>query len=368
MIFVFIPKVFATNYMSLDKTSVQVGDTFALTVQFENATAWNISAYAQNAQLLKNCVIYENGSSSEEAENKTFSVNCKALAEGSTSIVLEGEITFGSDTENPVTVNESIDLTINPQPVPKGLASLTVTGGTLSPTFDSINTGYTITLNSVDTSSFSLNATANTSSDDVKVEREAGGSYETVTPSNIAFVTAGNNDVMLIRISVGSGERLVVYEITVDRPKAPSVGDPELATLTINGLDIPLTSGKYEYDLYVDENVTSYALNATLKDPVNYKFDDYLVPPFEISSKEIPIKIVPKDETTGLKSQNYVIRIKTTVIDPETQPKTTTKSSGYIPSGNPQTGGASVYIVGFMLVASFAISIYLYKKNMSGYN
>ena len=380
MIFIFVPKVFATDYMAVSNTSVKVGETFEVTVNFSGFKAWNIDVSTTDTDKVGSCVIDEEGMADAISDTQTFMVTCTALAAGTANLTLSGSLTTDSDEDHPqgiqTNLNESISINIT-EPVidgPKGLANLQVTGGTLSPTFDSDNIqnpNYTITLNSSETSSFSIEATKKNNDDELTIQRENGSDYQQIAFGNIDFVTAGGNDTMLIRITVGKGERLVRYEITVVKPKPADIGLPELETLTINGQNIPLTSGEYEYDVILNDDVENYRINATLKDATNYKFDDYLVPPFESSSKEFQLKIVPKDLAAGLKSGEYVIRIKTNTIEPVTvtkEPTTKKQSGGYSDSDNPKTGSTSVYIVGFMLVASLMISMYLYKKNINGYN
>ena len=177
---------------------------------------------------------------------------------------------------------------------------------------------------------------------------------------------------MLIEISVGEGERLVKYEIQVVKPTPPQIGPPVLSMLAIDGHDINLVDGQYEYEITLDDK-DSYFITATIKDTTNYRFDEFLVPPVDTSSKDIEIGIKPKDPSAGLESRSYHIIIKTNVIEPVTQ--STTKTTTKKPSGggngnveNPQTGSTSVFIVGFILISSLVISMYLYKKNINGYN
>ena len=245
-----------------------------------------------------------------------------------------------------------------------------LSSNTLSPSFDSNQTnGYVLNLNTATTTNFSINAVAKTSSDTRSAMRENGSDYEPIELNNISFVTAGNNSTMLIIITVGEGERAIQYEIQVVKPTY--IGLPELSRLAIDGEQITLVSGVYTYEITLEEK-DSYYVTATIKDTNNYMFNEFLVPPVEISSKEFELDIVPKDATAGLRSAMYHITIKTNEIEPVTNPTTTKKPSSSSSSGNgsienPQTG-TSAYVVGIILVSSLALSMYLYKKNINGYN
>ena len=373
--FLFIPKVFATNYMSVTKETIEVGETLDVKVNADNVIAWNLTITpTTNAN---DCALEKTGTE-PNGTNINFSGTCSINEVGTATFTLSGSLTFKSDDENQdgetVELNETLSVSITAkEEQPKGLASLSVTNGTLSPAFNSdTNTGYVITLDSAETSTFSIAAVAKTETDTIIAKRETGDNYETINLSNINFVTGGNNSTMLIEISVGEGERLVKYEIQVVKPTPPQIGPPVLSMLAIDGHDINLVDGQYEYEITLDDK-DSYFITATIKDTTNYRFDEFLVPPVDTSSKDIEIGIKPKDPSAGLESRSYHIIIKTNVIEPVTQ--STTKTTTKKPSGggngnveNPQTGSTSVFIVGFILISSLVISMYLYKKNINGYN
>ena len=379
--FMFIPRVFATNYMSVSKTNVKVGEEFFISVATDfEISDWNIlvtpTDNASGCRLESDRPIPVDGGVGSMANKK-----CSADAAGTVTLTLSGTITTASTEEHPdgetFELDETLNVTVTEEENPKGLESLTVRGGTLSPTFDSErNTGYVITLSSYEITSFSITATPKTATDTITPRRENGEDYETIDLSYISFVTAGDNSTMLIQILVGEGERQVRYEIQVVRPT--KIAPPELTKLTIDGENIPLIAGEYRYKIPLEDK-ESYFVNATLKDSTNYRFHEYLTPPIETSSKEFEIRIVPKDPTAGLPSNSYYIVIETDTVDPIVSTTTTKKPSGggggSSSSGNnqnnivnPQTGVTPAIIVGIMLVASLVVSFYLYKKNINGYN
>jgi len=377
--FIFIPKVFATNYMTASKTDVKVGETFEIIVNFDKAKSWDI--HVISTENASNCTIDEKDST-EDGENvsRNFHTICTATSEGKVTVALNGIIKLKSEEEDAeeitLPMNEEIEVNVAAVEEPIGLSSLQVTGGLLSPIFDSTNienTGYTITLNSSEATTFKITAVAKTATDTISPKRESGSEYESINLDNITFITSGNNNTMLIEIDVGEGERLVKYRITVVKPHDEEIFPPELLTLTIGSQSIPLVSGLTEYSIELseedlDEN-GAYLINATLKDETNYMFSEFLTPPKVVSGKEFTLSIVPKDPSAGLSSVDYKITVKTSVIDPVITPtETTTKRNNNGQDENPQTGSTSALIVGIILIASLASSLYLYKKNINGYN
>ena len=372
--FAFMPRVFATNYMSVSKDNIKVGETFNVNVNFEEIKSWEIDITSTGP--VGECTINEaDDTSNDNNVPKEFNTVCTSTGVGTITVTLTGNVTKakeeGEEEDTVIELNESLNVTVTAEEEPKGLASLSITNGTLSPSFDSsTNTGYVITLDSPETSSFSIAAVAKTSTDTIVAKRETGDNYETINLNNINFITAGNNSTMLIEISVGEGERLVKYEIQVARPTHPQIEPPVLTRLAVDGENITLVDGVYSYEITLEEK-DSYFITATIKDTTNYMFSEFLTPPVEISSKDFEIEIKPKDPSAGLSSITYHITIKTNAIEPVTNPQepTTKKPSG---GGgnveNPQTGSTSAYIVGIMLVASLVASMYLYKKNINGYN
>ena len=375
--FAFIPKVFATNYMSVSKENVKVGESFDINVNFDSIEAWEINV-TTTGPVGECSILEENATQDNQNVPKEFKTTCNATEAGTITITLSGNVTKAKENEEEndivTTLNETLTVTVTPEEEqPKGLASLSVTNGTLSPSFNSnTNTGYVITLDSTDTTTFSISAVAKTETDTIIAKRENGDNYEIINLSNINFITGGNNSTMLIVISVGEGKRLLKYEIQVVKPIPPQIEPPVLSMLAIDGHDINLISGQYEYEITLDDK-DSYFITATIKDTTNYRFDEFLVPPVDTSSKDIEIGIKPKDPSAGLESRTYHIVIKTNSIEPITQTPTTTtkKPSGGGGNGNienPQTGSTSVIIVAIILISSLIISMHLYKKNINGYN
>lgn len=85
----------ASASISTNKTKVEVGDSFTLSVTMKQSAAWNIHATATGP--VSNCVINQADASSDASDiNKTFSTVCKATKEGTITITLSGDVTSAS--------------------------------------------------------------------------------------------------------------------------------------------------------------------------------------------------------------------------------------------------------------------------------
>ena len=253
----------------------------------------------------------------------------------------------------------------NPTPTPGdnpgvtygGLKSLTSTKGILAPMFRTEQYGYVLTL-AHDVESFDLIAVAN-DSNEVITYTDVDTGQAIVDTSNISFVTE-DKESMSIEIKVGNETE--TYKVIVNREKDSTIGKPELASLTVGGKVVNLISGKYDYEVYLDD-VSSYQVQATLADSVNYEFnDDYLTIPFNgTGENEYAILISPK--VSGAGSNTYRLVVKKTGGTAPSTTKPTTKT----PS-NPVTGGVMASVMIIIMIAAFGVSYYLYKQTLNQNN
>ena len=234
-----------------------------------------------------------------------------------------------------------------------GLKTLSVTNGTLSPALTATNYGYLVTLNSTSTTSFGISATANNSNDTITFVN--GDTNATISnPQNITFVTTGGKSEMLVKINVGDE----TYTLTVTKPTVNSSN--ELSSLTVGEVNVTLASGKHDYEVGL-KNVSSYEVNAVLKDSTKYRISNMTFPTTMNGATEFAIVIEPIDNTSGLSGVTYVIKVKKSASDSSAVATSDNTSS------NPQTGGVAMTMA-LVLIASFSLSIYLYKKNIESYN
>ncbi len=273
---------------------------------------------------------------------------------GNQNVTLNNIQFFDAD-GNSINVN-SISTSINVKAnenTSTGLKTLNVTGGTLSPSLTAGNYGYSVILDSASATSFGLTATANNSSDTITFVNS--DTNETITnPNNIPFVTDEGKSSMSIKITVGS----VAYTINVTKPVSNTASN-ELSTLYVGGVNIPLRNGQYDYEVSLISN-GSYQVNATLKDSTNYKISN-LTLPTSMTGDEFAIVISPKDNSSGLSGVTYTIKVKRGGSNSTNNVVTNNTTD------NPQTGSVAITMA-VVLIISFALSIYLYKKNIEGYN
>lgn len=249
------------------------------------------------------------------------------------------------------------------------LSSLTVTGGTLSPKFSSTTYNYTVQLNDT---KFSLNMTASNSDYQNKiVVTDIDGN--TLDASNIVFKNDGGQGIMVVTIIVNEKTR---YELGVRYVQEEL--DNSLSSLKVGDQLVKLESGKYDYSVNVGKDVNEVKIEAFLKDSNNFKFVDgngltTLQIPSAVNSYALMIE--PKDSSSGGKSVTYLITINRDGLSVPAE-KPSSGSSNSKPSNNnqgnattnPSTGGISMFLMAFVLIASLIGSIYLYKKNLEGYN
>lgn len=271
---------------------------------------------------------------------------------GTQNIKLTSAKYMNGSTSNDVS-SASADITIQNY-VPKGLKSLTVTGGSLyQETFSNINYDYIVMITG---NTFSITAIPiNEGEAIVATEYETGN---TLNLDNITFKPQTGKDTMMIVIKVGSGETETTYELNVQKEQSTTL-DNSLSSLTVGGKTINLVNNQDNYTITLD-NLDSYQIEAILKDPTNFKFDDINNGSGTYSGENvIPIQILPKDSSTGIKVRTYTITVK----------KTGTASSSS-PSGNitnPQTGNIFIFIISLILIASLTVTLTLFKKNIENY-
>ena len=284
--------------------------------------------------------------------------------DGKETIALNDFVYYNAEGGTVATGSSSTDITIQsneaPTPVVKGLKSLEVTGGTLAPIFNSEQTGYTVSLDSATTNTFSIQATPNNSGDSIAYVN--ADNNETLNASNITFVTSTGKEEMAINVVVGSGENAVTYKLSIVKP-VPSYATGELSSLTIGNKNVNLTTKVYDYEVKLS-NVDSYQINATLKDSTNYKIENLPIPTEMSGEREFAIVIVPKDSSSGLPSYTYKISV---VSDDTNSSNNTTNYSESINS-NPQTGNkTTIIVVAIVLISSLILSLSLYKNNIKNF-
>lgn len=234
------------------------------------------------------------------------------------------------------------------------LSNLTVTGGKLQE--QGVNKFVYEVVLDANTTNFGLVATPTNASDTVTYTDLAGNLLDN---NNIKF-ELGENDNMLVNIKVGN----TTYNVAV---KKDVILDNTLATLTVGGKNITLSSGVDEYTVTLDSNIKEYEVKATLTDPEHFKIsdEDGGVGKYQISTTSFIITVEPKDASSGGSKRVYRINVKQSGSGTVTEPQT---PSGEEVTSNPTTSDISIFVITIILLLSFAASIYFYKRNMENYN
>ena len=367
----------ATVAINCNKSSVKAGDTISCTLQgTSEAAITDIDITVSLGEKLSfgsfssgdsgwagdgtdgHITLYRESSVTGTFNIGTITVTVSESAtDGSTSIGMSNVKFFAGKTEIAGTA-ESVPITIaNPSAVAK-LASLSVSSdyGVLSPPFSSDTSSYILILDG-DVTTFAINATAENSEHAITFVNEDNS--ETLDPSNITFVTPTGQEAMLIRITVGSGDGAATYSVVVRRDVSTESRGYELSSLKVGDQDIALVSGKYDYSVILND-VSSYVVEADVKDRENYELQTFVTP--RTGEGEFCLIVVPKDSSSGLKSQTYTITVSKAGSNSGSPSSASSKPSTVIT--NPQTGGPVSIIMALVLIASFGVALYFYRKNM----
>ena len=246
------------------------------------------------------------------------------------------------------------------------LKSLTIIGGALDSIFNSNVYNYTAQLNDT---KFGLNMIASNSDYQDKIV-VTDGEGNVLNPNEIVYNSV--QDIMAITITVNNKTK---YEIGVRYVKQAL--DNSLSSLKIGDETIKLESGKYDYNVKVGKNISSVKIEAVLKDSNNFRFVEGNGPTVlqvSSSSTAYALMIEPKDSSSGGTGQTYMITVtkegaSSSIDKPSSTPnKPTSSNNNGNATTNPTTGGISMFLMAFILIASLIGSMYLYQKNLEGYN
>ena len=330
--------------------------TGATITNFSLASGWTQNDYADNKI---NPYRDEEVTGNFDIGTLTISFSSSAT-EGNNSISIK-DISFQNDTDintAPDSNSETIEIVNG-----IGLSNLEVTGGQLSPQFNTNKKAYILTLG-VNATSFGLNATPYKSGEAIVVTNN--DTNNTISNlSSIAFSPQSGKESMSISIKVGSGSRETVYNILVQKELPADVGTPTLASLTVGGSDILISSEDITVSI---NNINSYQLRAALSDKDNFHFVTSNLPSGCSASNGVltcnlkganSMPIIIEANTGGAGgSKTYIVTIKSS-----SQGGGTTSTSG-----NPQTGNTAGAVMAIILVISFGASLYLYKRNIQNFN
>lgn len=127
------------------------------------------------------------------------------------------------------------------------LGSLSLSNGTLSPSFSASTTSYTAT---IDSGNVTINATK-------------GDNYQTISGTGIKNLNYGNNKFNIVVTSESGSSK--TYTINITRPDNRSKNN-NLKSLSVDKGSISFNKNTTSYKIDVDSNITSVKVNASTED------------------------------------------------------------------------------------------------------
>ena len=177
--------------------------------------------------------------------------------------------------------------------------------------------------------------------------------------NNIVFKDESGQGKMSITITVNGKTEyglFVIYE--------QSELDNTLKSITIDGKNLDLISGKYDYEYTVSKDTKKFRVDAALNDSDNFKFGAASNFNGEFSINDVAhvvIVVEPKSFELGVSSRTYTITVKKEGVNVDKKPV------GGNVNNNPTTGDTSMYVMASILIISLIGSVILYKKNLEAY-
>lgn len=345
-------------------------------VGISSANGWNIDGTGVNGTLIGN-----NSLDAIAPVNGQNIAQLKYKVNGNGKVVIKTVECVSVATETSYTSNDVVVELFAKEPTEDTtLSELKVTNGTMNPSnISGTDTDYIINLNS---SVFGLSMTASNPDyqDDIVVKDASGNVINDL--NNITFKDPSGQGLMPITVTVNGK---TTYSLLVHYESVNL--DNTLKSITINGQQIQLIPGVYNYEHVVSKDVTNVVVAAVINDNENFMFGSSSNAPGTLSITDmvsVLIVVEPKDASIGAKSATYaidIIREGANDDKPNDKPNNDNNkpngnaggnNSGISNNGsnvnrNPGTGDVSMYLMAFILVASLIGSIVLYRKNLEGY-
>ena len=258
------------------------------------------------------------------------------------------------------------------------LSSLSVIGGQLTTIFSPTATDikHIIVL---DSPNFGLVMTTTDPSyqDKIVVKDIAGNEIKDY--GNITFSDPSGQKIMPLTITV-NGKTTYSLDVQYSQDEL----DNTLKSVTINGVELELKDGEYNYSFVVDKDVSELVIEPVLNDSDNFMLDGNFQGNIIITDRaDIIIVVEPKSSDIGAEAFTYTIEI---IKEKDTSNNNGGSNSGSSNVGNngnssnsssnnnnsnvnsnPGTGDISMFVMSFILISSFVSSIILYRKNLEGY-
>ena len=291
-------------------------------------------------------MVYDNA-----RENTTGNFNIATIiikANDNLTTGMDTTITIGGQTLLGVTDTEGKSLSNTSQPIRilsdnNNLSSLTISSGTLNPTFRSDIKEYNV----------------ETTEKKVTITATPEDNTATVDYLNEVELVYGEN---VIIISVESEtEKINTYKLRIVRPDGRSTVNT-IKSLTLNNQDIEIKDNVLEYTVRFDENVTKLVMNATLTDEKSSFVEDYEPRTINLEKGTNLIQLRVKSEAESVRAYLIkVIRGKETPIEKQKN-ETTNNTTKTNTISNPKTGSTFIKIIISLLFISIATVVLYYNK------
>lgn len=358
---------------SLYACSIDISDNDKITYKDGSANGSNgfgVTVGTKNDTVRR--LLVEGDISGEDVTDGINIVQFKYIVNESGKITIspyQCSIINGNDSEEVKDIEKiEIDVTAledEPTPTSKELTNISVRGGKMSPAFSKDIHSYTVQL---DSSKFGLSLSAADSDylDSVVVKDVSGKVYDDL--DNIEWNDPTSQSLMKLDIYIDDE---VKYQLIVNYTVQGL--DNSLESLTIDGKNISLESGKYEYKIAVPKGTTSFNLDAKLKDSDSFQITSVELPgSFDVTGTTTYVALViePKASTIGATSVTYdleIVREGGTTSNNDNTGGGIGSGSGNNVDENPTTGDISMFIMAVILISSFVGSIVLYQKNLESY-
>lgn len=297
----------ASANLSVSKSSIYVGDSFNAIVKANGVAAWNIHISASGP--VSGCKLDQADATADALDtNKTFSVTCKSIGEGTITVTLKGDVTSSNDGK-PVKLSSSKEVTVNKKTTTtttkKKTTSTTTKKTTTKKTTTTTTTkkveknndatlknivvdGYDIKFSS-NTYEYTINVKNNVNKLNLNISKNNDKSnYEII--GNDKLVNGENN--VIIKVTAEDGT-IKEYKIKVIKEKENIVSN----NLTLNNIKID----NYELNFYKDNYEYNLKINNEEKLNISVDIDSNLK--YEISGNtnlkngsQITIKVTDSNE------------------------------------------------------------------------
>lgn len=341
--------------LQCDKTKVSPGATITCTLQ-GTASNGEVSAISSKIKTSTNLTLatvttdsiwqgdgeggnidlYTDTNKTNTFNIATFTVTVSNSTTGSNESITIDSTKFYDESYQEVAVttvlqNITIASTVNT------LSSITLSEGTLSPSFNK------------DT----LNYQATVKSDKVTLNATKTDANSTISGNTGELTLKYGANTFKINVTSQSGA-VKTYTVVITRPDERDK-DNQLASLLVDNNSITLVDGQTDYRYEVENNVEEVEISAVLNSSKASFVEGYEPGPITLREGENKVEIKVKAENEEEVTYTLTITRKSATTNTDKVSTTTDVS-------NPQTGMTAIYIVIVIVIISGILLFYFYKQ------